>query len=255
MASATAFEIVLESPRVPSSAPSPLGDTPGQAPITSNTTRQSRSAVEVYLKTVIHGRVHGEERWSSPATLIVAHFRFLSSLGSQRLSRFDVRFVPEDQYAFYITGIAPEGKIALYPDGDWNTGLFTGDTFGTPYWVDEPNSAAWYVRENAVQKSGIPPEFTVAMLLERRGDEPFVVEVEVDTTVGRGEGSSYKENKIGPIHFDPKGESIGLDTLPPETDINDLRAVYLADLCQIGPIDSIETLRVQGYCQCGLRIL
>ena len=255
MASATAFEIVLESPKDPSSAPSPLGDTLGQAPITSDTTRQSRSAVEVYLKTVIHGRVHGEEQWSSPATLIVAHFRFLSSPGSQRLSGLSVYFIPKDKDAFYIPRIAPEGKIAIYPDDDWNTGLFRGETFNPAAGIVDPNSAAWHAGENAVQKSGIPPELTVAMLLERRDDEPFVVEVRVDTTVVRGEGSSCKRNTISPIHFDPKGESIGRDTLPPETDINDLGTVYLADLCQIGPINSKETLRVQGYCQCGLRIL
>ena len=96
------------------------------------------------------------------------------------------------------------------------------------------------------QKSGIPPELTVAMLLERRGNEPFLVEVQVDTAVGRGEDSSYKRNKISPIHFDPKGESIGRDTLPLETDINDLRKVYLADLRQIGPINFIETSESKG---------
>ena len=255
MASVTSFEIVLESSRDPGSVPEPFGDTPGQAPITSDTTRQSRSAVEGYLKTVIHGRVDGEERWRHAQTLIVAHFRFLSSPGGQCLSRFCVRFVPKDQDAFYIARIAPEGEIALYPDDDWNTGLFKGYTFGTPCWLDSPNSVEWHVTENAVQKSGIPPELTVALLLERQDDEPFVVEVQVDTTVGRGDDSSCEFDKIVPIHFDPKGKSIGLDTLPPETDINDLRTVYLEDLCQIGPVDSIETLRVQGYCRCGLRIL
>ena len=109
--------------------------------------------------------------------------------------------------------------------------------------------------ENEVQESGIPRELTVAMLLERDDDKPFVVDVKVKTTVGWGDNSSYEFNKIGPIHFDPKGEAIGLDTLPPRTDINDLKNVNLASLCQIGPIDSIETLQAWGYCQCGLRIL
>lgn len=109
--------------------------------------------------------------------------------------------------------------------------------------------------ENEVQGSGIPRELTVAMLLERDDDKPFVVDVKVKTTVGRGDNSSEEVSFIGPIHFNPKGEAIGLDTLPSGTDINNLENVNLASLCQIGPIDSIETLRARGYCQCGLRIL
>ena len=247
MANVSTFEFVLEPSGDPDSAHSPHGNTMGQAPIIRNAAPQSRNTVEGYLKTVIHGRAGGEGKQIRPATLIVIHFRFLSLPGSQNFHRATIKFVPEDQEAFYINRIAPIGNIALYPDEDWNIGSFRGHGFAPSDWMD-PNSAEWSMEENAVQESGIPPELTVAMIIERFDDEPFVIEVGVSTMVGRGSDSSNALNKI-PIRFDPRGEAIGLDTLPPGTDINDLPKVNIGNFCQIGPVDSIETLRAREYCQ------
>ena len=245
MASITSFKMDLEH-----SGPGPnrwrLSATLEQVP--------PMVGVEGCLKTVVHGQTDADENCSEPATLIAAHFHFHSTPGGPRFRKVSIDLVPIDPLAVAVIKVAPDGYFTLYPDDQGNKGHLQGFDISNPHYMETSNSAAWTITENSAQEIGFPSELTVATLLERQGNQPFVLELVVTTVIRRGKDDSHHKIAL-PIHFDPKGAAIGLDTLLPGTNVSCLSKVNIANLCQIGPIDSRETLRVRGYCSCGLAIL
>ena len=186
-------------------------------------------------------------------TLIVIHFRFLSWPDPRSFRGVEIAVQPRVNEAIANMDIAPQGDFSLYPDDDWNTGFFSGRVVSIPYYQEYDNAVRWVMDENTLQRSGIPTDLTVAMRFDRRDNQPFELQMKLFTTVGPGDGASPERNTT-PMHFDPNAEAMGVDALPPGTDLNELGKVSLVDIGQIGPINSRETVRAKGYCQCGQRI-
>jgi len=185
------------------------------------TFRRSDNRVQGYLTTVIHGQY--DQFDDQKATIIVAHFRFLSSANDRkfRSASIEFSFLDPDSKSFApeVCAVAPDGEVSLNRTMSQHTATTTasvrlGGTVGGVATLDgsigqvtgisyerlnqgsligsrltrrrslgPDNTARWAMSENSLHKSGIPRELDVAILLKRQNNLPFQAAINVSASV------------------------------------------------------------------------